>query len=300
MVADVHVVVRTNDEATVETCLGIIRKQISSDHLSVIQEVPFRKAVEKTFELGIKHSKKWTLAVDGDILLKSNAISELLHRANSLDGNFFMIQGRVLDKLLCIARNGGPHLFRTELCSHALSLLPKEDVVRPESYTIDQMVKKGFHRYKGTEVYGLHDFFQYDLDVVKKSYRHGIKFKKMAKFLLGEWGRRLKDDPQYKLALLAYSTGLQKNEYQENDIDFMKAIVSLNTNPKIDYSPDLNSNLVEETFKNFRLSPQARSYQRKNHHDIILRTDQKLPLGSSGSLKSSVLKKLENWAISNQ
>ena len=126
---DVFVVVRANGERTTRVSLKLVSYQVPKDNILVINETPFSKAVKTTFQKGIEANQKWTLALDADVLLKTGAIKELINRAESLPQNFFMIQGRVLDKFFCFGRNGGPHLFRTDLLKIAINKIPNSEKV---------------------------------------------------------------------------------------------------------------------------------------------------------------------------
>lgn len=98
---NVTVIVRTADERTIDACLDSIKDQVEAHNIIVIKEKPFYKAVQKTFELGIKGEKKWTLAIDADLVLLPNAIHIMLDRAEQLDDQLYIYQGFILDKFKC-------------------------------------------------------------------------------------------------------------------------------------------------------------------------------------------------------
>src|SRR6476619_2803834 len=99
MIDDVKVIIRSSGERTEAACKQIPAKQVRIENISVIHESPFSKAVEATFRLGTEADKKWTLAVDADILLTATAVQDIVKRAEKKSGKTFIYQGCVLDKL---------------------------------------------------------------------------------------------------------------------------------------------------------------------------------------------------------
>jgi UDP-glucuronate 4-epimerase len=76
-------------------------------------EVPFSKAVEKTFSIGIANDKEWTLALDVDLLLLPNAIEKLIQSGNKCKENLYIYQAYILDWFRGGLKYGGPHLYKT-------------------------------------------------------------------------------------------------------------------------------------------------------------------------------------------
>ncbi|MEQ8360320.1 MAG: hypothetical protein RH860_12590 [Cytophagales bacterium] len=295
----VFVVIRSVGELTTDVCLEKIRTQIEDNSIAVIKEKPFSNAVKKTFELGIKSGKKWTLAVDADILLTESSISDLINQAEQLPDEFFMIQGRVLDKLFGFARNGGPHLFRTGLCDKALMMIPdSKNEIRPEGATVNAMIDKGYHRYKGKDVYGIHDFNQSNFDIFRKAYAYGLKFRDMAPYFLGEWAKKRKFDPQFDIAICAFSLALGRNKTSQVDESYLHEIFE-----KIDYNDLKNSvnnhiESVSDFISKYKISPRAYSEHKK--HNSILRSDKNDKIKNPSRFKRRILKKVENWIQKRQ
>ena len=63
--------------------MDILTKQVPVENLFLIHEVPFSQAVRRTFEIGIEQNKKWTIAVDADILLNDNSVQRMVEKAES-------------------------------------------------------------------------------------------------------------------------------------------------------------------------------------------------------------------------
>ncbi len=279
MSPSVCIIIRSAGERTLARCEQIVKDQMGDVPIIPIQESPFSAAVKKTFEIGIAHGKKWTLALDADILLRDKAVHDLVSVAENLPENFFMIQGRVLDKLFCFARNGGPHLFRTSLLKEALPLVPLHtDSIRPEGETVKRMISRGYHRYKGTEVYGLHDFEQAYEDVFRTAFVHAVKFKPLVPYFTKEWESRKTNDEDYLVALEGLQSGLQydfPNIPERNRINDLaeQAIQNLGIVSKPEFNYVIDPDRVMNLF-----SVSADGIQIENRdHNKVLRTDRAAP-----------------------
>lgn len=275
MLSDVTVVIRALSERTRDTCKRLASSEVPDASIFTIQERPFSNAVKKTFEIGVREGKAWTLALDADILLRQNAIKDLVNQAESLPDHFFMIQGRVLDKLFCFSRNGGPHLFRTSLLKTALPLVPEQsEGLRPEGETVKRMIKLGFHRYKGVGVYGLHDFEQYYEDIFRTGFFYGIKFRKLTNFFLNEWANRLANDADYLIARLGFALGLSYSASDVPNLEFLRNLsTTFLTHFNIDEKPLPVSELdVNDVLKKFQKSAEGLSIEEREH-DFIMRSD---------------------------
>ena len=111
---DVHVVVRSANERTTSVATQLACAQLQSDHdISVIAEVPFEAALRATYAIGLAVGKKWTMALDADILLAPNAIVELTRAAELMPPHYVQVQGRIWDKILGMYRQAGPRIYRT-------------------------------------------------------------------------------------------------------------------------------------------------------------------------------------------
>lgn len=211
---NVTVIIRSCGERTTEYCRNIISKQVFNENIFIINETPFSKAVEKTFTIGIKQKKKWTLAIDADVLVRSDGIKLLLENANKLDDNYFIIQGKILDFLFGYAKNGGPHLYRTNHLNEALKLIPKEGkTFRPESYTYGLMEQRGYKSLYIDSIIAIHDYEQYFVDIYRKAFLHSKKHKENNKYLEKRWNLFTRSNIDFKIALKGLEDG--KN-YKEN------------------------------------------------------------------------------------
>lgn len=206
---NVTVIVRSTNERTELLCTDLLMQQVPKSNIHVVHEIPFSKAVQRTFELGMEAKKEWTLAIDADILVTSDCVSNIIRLGESLEDYFFEVQGRILDKLYGVPRGGGPHLYRTKYLAKALKHIPKEGTsLRPESDVYDAMAHEGFHYYFGKDVFGLHDYEQFYKDLYRKGFMHSKKHGKYRAHFIEYWEEQAKVDDDFKVALW----GLQQAE----------------------------------------------------------------------------------------
>ena len=291
MIEDVCVIIRSIGEATTSLCYNLLINQVEKDSVIIVSEKPFVKAVEKTFQIGIERNKKWTLAIDADILLKEDAVRNLVEWANSCPEYYFEFQGRVLDKLFCANRPGGPHLYRTKNLSKALSFIPtKENDQRPESTTLNRMAESGYHYYQNTTVFGVHDFFQHPRDLFRKSHIHSQKHAHYRSYFLSQWHKRLSDN-DYKIALDGLLSGLKSTEKSKPDSDYFNSI------PIINYfsTPDMirdKFNIpeiidVNDIIRGFSFDKESIEFEKNNL--FLFRRSDKMPRYKSNNILYKIL-----------
>lgn len=203
------IVIRAAGESTLNKCKELIENSDDGNHVEVITEVPFSKAVKKTFELGLDYNRDWTLAVDADVLVSEHGIRKLVALANSLPEYFFRIEGKLLDRFCGYPRNVGMHLYRTPLFNEATQFLKKtENTLRPESRVVKEMVKIGYHSYQGNDVYGVHDYYQHYRDIFRKTFVFAQKHKHLVEYFKRYW-KEIGDD-EFMVALKGLEAGLNQ------------------------------------------------------------------------------------------
>lgn len=221
---DVIVIIRSTHERTESWCYDIIAREVPEGQITIIHEIPFSKAVNRTFSIGFNSNKKWTLAVDADILLKKNAIREMIANAEKKPAHTFIYQGCVLDKLFNGVRPGGPHLYRSSLLQPAMDLIPAEsENLRPESFTYNKMAESGFHFYQEGIIYGIHDYEQYLKDIYRKSFIHARKHDQHSGRFLKEWANN--PDEDYDVAIKAFFDGLTFKGKVSADVLFFEKLL---------------------------------------------------------------------------
>jgi len=170
MLTSLFVIIRSADERTTELCRQLVSEEVPNKNIQIIREAPFTKAVRKTFELGIERGLPWTLAIDADVLIRPEAIIDLLRFSEKADDNIFEFQGLVLDKLFSTYRPAGNHLYRTSLLHKAIDYIPCDGLSgRPETTTLRNMESQGHPWILSDIIFGIHDYEQYYRDIYKST-----------------------------------------------------------------------------------------------------------------------------------
>lgn len=226
---DVTVVIRAAGERTEELCQYIVEQQVPKEQVFVIHEKPFWKAVQRTFEIGIEQGRKWTLAVDADVLLKEGALTEMIARASSYGNSLYVYQGHVMDFIFGRIRPGGPHLYQSEYF-HLLSFEDEalKNSLRPESDTYKILAKKGKMMIQDSLIFGIHDYFQYQKDLYRKAFFHAKKHRNHS--LVGEfiltWSDQISKNEDYLLLREAFLKGLEDHVEDVPDLNQMGILFS--------------------------------------------------------------------------
>lgn len=212
-VDNVTIVIRSVGERTKAACYHLLAQQIPMQNIVVVQESPFTAAIARTFEIGLERGLPWTLCIDADVLVRPEAVIELLSIAQQTDENVFEIQGNVLDKFFCMLRPAGNHLYRTNLLAEGLKHIPAEGVsLRPETYLLRQMAAQGYPWIQEDLAVGLHDYEQYYRDVYRKAFLHAAKHGRYIPYLATLWERLAGKDADYQVALWGLYAGLITDE----------------------------------------------------------------------------------------
>ena len=229
-VLNTTVIIRTAGERTVEACRFLLEQQVPKSHIHILRDKPFAKAVRRTFEIGIAQGRKWTLAVDADILVKRNGVKELITNAENLNKKLlqklYVYQGNVLCKVFGKPRQAGFHLYQTDFLEKAFQHIPKDDfVIRPESGTYEPMVKQEYIHYIDDKIYALHDYEQYYRDMFRNGYFQTRKHFYRVEYLMNLWKERVKEDLDYKALLYGWTYGLVNQEKLKVDLDYFDKVV---------------------------------------------------------------------------
>ncbi len=205
---DFTVVIRSIGERTEQTCLALLQQQIPKNNIYLVNKTPFYKALKASYETGIKAGRPWTMVIDSDVLIRPGLISDLQECANYALKSVFVIQTEMLDKFFGGVRVGGVKLYRTELLSDALKLIPETEV-RPEAHVIKKMHKQGCYVDITNIVCGMHDFEQSYADIFRKGFAHGIKHAVLAGVIMPYWQRSQKVDKDFEVLIAGYDIGSQ-------------------------------------------------------------------------------------------
>lgn len=243
-------VIRSSGERTEDVCRDIVASQIGERNTYLIKEKPFSAAVRKTYEIGIASKKKWTLAVDADILLCENAILKLVSNAESLDKKIkeklFVYQGNFVCKIFGKLRHVGCHLYQTKHLKRCMDFLDETaSSVRPESANYYKMVDVGYYHYIDNNIYGLHAYEQSFEACFRNGFFQAKKHKENASKFIMNWEEKLNIDLDYQAFIYGFFSGLVYRDVIKVDIDFLNSAIRKDF-LKIDFTPkakiqDINS-----------------------------------------------------------
>jgi hypothetical protein len=224
-IKNVTVVIRSVNERTEELCKKLILNQgVKVENVFVIHERPFSRAMRVGYQLGTERGLPWTYCVDADVLLKQNAVSEMLKKINKLPDSTLGISGELLDKFRGKKHTAGNHLFRTEHLPKLIDEIKpyKAEDIRPESTAIKKLGKQGLRFFKNVSFIGLHDFEQHYHDIARKAFTHSKKHSVLLTEFVHFWSCNSRKDPDFKAALYGLSKGLiHFEEVKINADDFV-------------------------------------------------------------------------------
>ena len=256
----ITIVIRSADERTEKICKNLILEQgVNPEALFIVKEAPFSRAMRRSFEIGIKENRKWTLCIDADVLLRPGSIKKLIGFAEKQKSNVCEIQGFVMDKFFGGPRQAGNHLYRTSLLKKVITCIPEEGVnIRPENHTLEKMAEIGYKWKSVPVIVGLHDHEQYNFDIFRKAFVHGIKHLDRAELLVTHWKEKAEEEPDFIVALKAFSDSIQfrdKAYINRDQVVYHQKFLETDFEEKTSLSIEsINSNEVESIIKNWKYS----------------------------------------------
>lgn len=166
-------IIRASGEATVKKLKNQLDKQITTnDKLLILDdEVSFEEKLKQGYELAIKEKNKFSVFIDGDILLRSNAIKRIRKLSEMLDESDFGFGLKLWDRFYNQPKFRGLHVYNTELLNIALMHIPEiGEQLRPESFVKAKMLAQGYIWRNNISLYvaGLHDYYQKPQDIYYK------------------------------------------------------------------------------------------------------------------------------------
>jgi len=205
---DVTVVLRECGERTADASCALLQAIFPAANVVSINEVPFARALKKSFTIGIDEKRPWTLCMDADVLVSERGIRELLAVARLQGPQVFELQGYIGDKFCGYFRPAGNHLYRTATLAQALRHIPAEAAtLRPEHQTILSMRQAGFFDVQLPTIVGIHDYEQFHADIFRKCFLHFHKHDWLRDLFTQRWERLSLDDDDYRDALSAFQSG---------------------------------------------------------------------------------------------
>lgn len=178
----VTVVIRTIGERTTEAAVQIAQNIFGQENVKVVKNVtPFSEAIRESYTIAINAGKKWTLILDADVLLNSDAITQYIadvDQYSSFHYRIFCFTCMLDDKFLMKKRLVGGHLYRTKYLKKASKFISSgENDLRPETYIKRKMNSIGYGTLYCNRSVGLHDYYQSYKDIFRKGILHSKKHK---------------------------------------------------------------------------------------------------------------------------
>lgn len=287
---NIHVIIRSVGERTTQAARQILLNNgFLEENVDVIKDLSLKESLKKSLELGQSKNKPWLFLMDADLLLLDKSI-EIIHTLTTkAEANTFCIKFHLLDKFLGIHREVGNVCFRTEMIPKALKYIPQitEDTPRPTARLMQMTLEnEGFERQSAvlvpkqakssseTEtkskkiVIGVHDAEQYYKDIYRKCFIHGHKHLHYASDFLVFFKQRIKDDPDFKVALKGFLDGvlcltnypINKEEFSDEKINKVLKEIGIEEKAPIDTSKKLDVKFIYSRLKH-------NDYYLHHHHD---------------------------------
>lgn len=198
------IIVRSVGERTTEACLERLPKAVLLEGVS-----PFSRCLHECYERGIASGDHYLFCVDADVLLREGAITAMkdAFRKNPRAGAVVLACD---DKLTGRVRIVGVTAYRTCHLEKLLSATGRATTkVRPEAH-LRSLLKRGGHRTVFLrEDYGRHGYEQYYRDIWRTVI---VWTRKRKQDLIPSWRERAAEDPDFAVALKAWTYGLTLKE----------------------------------------------------------------------------------------
>lgn len=217
---NICIVVRSVSERTEQECLNIIKRQ-GFDYF-LIKEMPFQKAIERTFQIGLENrDRNILLAMDADVLLFRNSISDIIYFIKNNKYNFFRYDFKVIDKFRGII-NAGVHGYINKYSENVIDYIKCKNLFippyshRPESTILKEFSKK--NKLKSIiidyPIVGIHDYEQFYSDIISKYYNRCVKDYAKKEVLKNMLLNQLKnyEDMDIRMALYGLTLVKSKND----------------------------------------------------------------------------------------
>lgn len=211
---DVLFVVRSVGERTEAVCIRAIGESgAPRENIKVIRKTPFSETLRHAYRAGLESGKAWTFCIDADVVLRANAVGELLMAASKMADSMLGLQGLILDKFTCSIRAGGVHLYRSRYLGKAMDAIPDEGAsIRPETSVLHALRAEGHNWQTVPYLSGIHDFGQSYEDIFRKCYVHANKHVLQIPRLLPLWRRLSLNDPDFIVAIAGLAEGIRTSD----------------------------------------------------------------------------------------
>ena len=217
---NITAVVRGFGERTEGLCIYLLQKYLPKENIFLVNESPSTEGTRAVYNIGLREGRKYTLFVDADQLLFSNAIPYLYDLAEMQREPFFGVKGCVIDKLFLELRGGGcgPILYNTFAFEEAITMIPDPTKVkRTDSLIINYMKHLGYNWIREMQYTAYHDYEQYYRDIYKKMVINTSKMADKCKKMIDRWDAMAKEDNDYAVCIQGWLNG---HNYENPVIDY--------------------------------------------------------------------------------
>ena len=223
--SDVTVVIRAAGERTKELCAAIVAEQLGDPtKVHIVCERPFHKALQRSIEIAVAEDAKWSVFLDADVLLRRNALHDMLTELENAPRPFYMMNFLILDRGFCGFSYGGVHCYTTKLLEEAYQFIPMASTEqRPETYLVRQMAKAGYPWVESATIVGLHGYEQFYRDLYRTTFVRAAKFARLRGYMLRRYRAGYAYDDESKVMLWGLIDGILHSErdvYAPLDVGF--------------------------------------------------------------------------------
>lgn len=205
---DLFVVVRSANERTQEECLRIVGTQVRPSDIALLNERPFARALEAGIEIAIKEGRQWSVFLDADVLLRSDALAIMRREMAAETAPFYMLNFLLLDRGFA-GPAFGAHAYRTESLRRAREFIPAASGdQRPETRLCKEMAGAGVPTIRSRTVVGLHDYEQFHADLYRKMFVRAAKFRTQLDYMLSVLRRNQNVHADFRSMLWGLVDGL--------------------------------------------------------------------------------------------
>lgn len=230
-------IIRASGEATVENLKSQLSRQISVNDVIITldDEVSFEEKLRQGYEVAIEEDNPFTVFIDGDILLRRNAVKRIRNISKTLDDSDFGFGLKLWDRFYDQPKFRGLHIYQTKHLRRALGFIPMNGgQLRPESFVKNQMAIKGNHWKNNLSFYiaGIHDFYQKPQDIYYKFLVRSKRSKKDVQKLKSKF-KSYHLNRDYQMALKGLEDGEKHHRVTNNKYEYFSEEMHIDQNSAV-------------------------------------------------------------------
>jgi len=203
---DFIVTIRYSGERTLGECVRSVQN-LELEYI-IIETSPFWKAVVETFKLGVRENRLFTIGLDADIVLYSDALDKITEFVCSNLG--FWRYDFALDDKFYPHIIWGTHVYSTPFLREALKHIPQniDRITKPERQFYYTMKEAGFQSKEGIPiVVGRHGYDQYYFHIFNRFARRALRNPEHEDVLFKDKSKKINQDSDWLFAWLGWQHG---------------------------------------------------------------------------------------------